>query len=274
MPTNMPSRKTFSLNISIGLVTLALDGYSSTEESATRRATYIQSTSDGVAVLHPVGMTAYDKITGTNVAASDCIKCVESADGTLVPVSDEEMSAFMAENGTSEFVGFIDRAEYQANYVEEKLYQVRPTSKIAGRTVKGESPYAKPFALFTEVMRTENVVGIVKFVQRGNARYYGWLPDGTLRSLRYDEEVRAALPLPLANFSKAEVDMGKKLVAVKRLKTAPVLEDETSTKITEFVEKKAKAMADGQTVVLPEAVDEQAAAPTEDLMALLSASLS
>lgn len=274
MPANPPGRKSFTITIPIGMIMLTCDGYSGTEESATKRNTYIEATDDkGNKTLHPVGMNSYDKVTGSNVNKSDCIKVIESADGTLVPVSDEEVQAFMAENGTTEFLGFISQDEYKANYVEENVYQIRPTGKIGGKTVKGESPYAKPFALFTDVMRSEGVVGIVKFVQRGNPRYYGWLPDGTLRSLRYDEEVREAKPMPVATFTDPEKDMAKKLVDAKRLTEVPVLEDTSANKIAEFVEAKAKAMAEGGEVVLPEVTEAETAAPSDDLMALLSASL-
>jgi non-homologous end joining protein Ku len=274
MPANAPSRKSFTITIPIGLVNLTLDGYSGTEESATRRSTYIKATdAKGVESLHPVGMNSYDKVTGVNVSKSDCIKCVESADGTLVPVSDEEMQQFIADSGSCEFVGFITQAQYKKSYVEENLYQVRPTTKIGGKTVKGDSPYAKPFALFSEVMAKENAVGIVKFVQRGTVRFYGWHADGTLRSLRYDEEVRESKPMPTATFSDAELEMGTKLIAAKRLDEAPVLEDVTNTKIAEFVEAKAKAMADGTEIVLAAATEETVDAPNDDLMALLAGSL-
>lgn len=274
MPANAPSRKSFTITIPIGLVMLTCDGYSGTEESATKRSTYIESTDDkGNKALHPVGVTSYNKVTGSNVAKSDCIKVIESADGTLVPVSDDEIQAFMAENGTTDFLGFITQAEYKANYVEENVYQIRPTTKIGGKTVKGDSPYAKPFALFTETMRKESMVGLVKFVQRGNPRYYAWLPDGTLRSLRYDEEVRENKPLPIASFSDAEIEMATKLVQAKRLTDVPVLEDTSNAKIADFVEAKAKAMAEGGEIVLPVAAETEDAPPSDDLMAMLSASL-
>src|SRR4051794_38398501 len=235
MPAGMPGRKTFTITIPLGLVMITCDGYTATEESATSRSTYIEHTDDkGVKTLHPVGVTSYDKVTGSNVVKSDCIKCIESADGTLVPVSDDEIAAFVTQGDTTaEFVGFVSQAEYRANYVEENVYQIRPTTKIGGKTVKGDSPYAKPYALFMEAMRAESVVGLVKYTARSTTRYYAWLPDGTLRSLRFDEEVREARPLPVADLSDAEKDMGRKLIQAKRLTEVPVLADETNNKVAE-----------------------------------------
>lgn len=275
MPAGMPGRKTFTITIPLGLVMITCDGYTATEESATSRSTYIEHTdAAGVKTLHPVGVTSYDKVTGSNVSKSDCVKCIESADGTLVPVSDDEIAAFVTQGDTTaEFVGFISQAEYRANYVEENVYQIRPTTKIGGKTVKGDSPYAKPYALFVDAMRAESVVGLVKYTARSTTRYYAWLPDGTLRSLRFDEEVRESRPMPVADLTDAEKDMGRKLVQAKRLTEVPVLEDETNNKVAEFVEAKAKAMAEGGEVVLPEMADTPTAAPSDDLMALLSGSL-
>jgi DNA end-binding protein Ku len=270
MPTNPPARKTFTINVQIGMVTVTMDGYSSTEESATRRGSYIKKNG----VMHPVGVRNYDKVDGADVAKSDIIKCIESADGTLVPVSDEELAQFLTEGDpTAEFVGFLSVADYHASYLEENCYQIRPTSKVGGKTVKGESPYAKPFALFQDAMAAEGVVAIVKHAQRSTPRYYAWLPDGTLRSLRYDEEVRAPKPLPLVELSEPEKQMGRKLVQAKRLTEVPVLEDTTNAQIAEFVEAKAKIMAEGGEIPAVVVVEKEVAAPSDDLMALLNASL-
>lgn len=281
MPANPPGRSTGTVPINIGLITIHLALYSGTEDSATRRSSYIEvdvpDASDPtktIKVLHPVGVKSYDKITGNDVEKSDIIKCCESSDGTLVPVTDEELQQFLSENGTCEFVGFLDRDQYEANYVPEKKYQVRPAKlKVAGKSQKGESPFAKPFALILDAMRAENKVGLVKFTQRGNAKFWALLPDGSFFSLLYDEEVRADLPLPVAEFSADEKKLAGQLVKKMTLKTAPVLADESSTQIQAFVEEKATAMAEGREVVLPTVAEEEVPDTSGDLMAMLSASL-
>jgi len=274
MPANAPSRSTGTVPLTIGLMTLHLALYSSTEDSATRRSSYVEADDgNGNKVLHAVGNKNYDKVTGNDVAKSDIIKVCEASDGTLVPVSDEELQAFCTENGTTEFIGFLDRDAYEANYVPEKKYQVRPAKlKVAGKTQKGESPFAKPFALVLEALRTENKVALVKFTQRGTAKFYGLLPDGSFVSLLFDEEVREALPLPVVQFSADEKKLASQLVKKFTLKDAPVPTDESSAKIIEFVEEKAKAMAEGTEVVLP-TVNEPEIDTSADLMAMLSASL-
>lgn len=281
MPANPPSRSSGTIPLNIGLITIHLALYSGCEDSATRRSSYVEvevpdatNASKTIKVLHPVGMKNYDKITGNDVEKSDIIKCCESSDGTLVPVTDEELQQFLSENGTTEFVGFLDRDQYLANYVPEKKYQVRPAKlKIAGKSQKGESPFAKPYALILDAMRTENKVALVKFTQRGTPKFFALLPDGSLVSLLFDEEVRADLPLPVVEFSNDEKKLAGQLLKKLTLKDAPVLSDESSTKVQEFVEEKAKAMAEGREIALPTVAEEEVPDTSGDLMAMLSASL-
>lgn len=280
MPANIPSRKSSSFTWTLGLLVLPLDKFSATEESATKRSQYVRVTENingsPVTNLHPVGMTSYDKVTGVNVAKSDILKCVESADGTLVEVTDEELQAFHAgDSGDCEFVGFVKRDDFDAAYVTEKAYQVRPSkAKLpSGRSSPKPSPYNKVFALLMDSMRQENSVALFKVTERGNQRPYALLPDGAFYSLLYDEEVREALPLPVAEFSAAESKQGVSLVKKFLLNTPPVLSDETSVKVAEFVEQKAAAMAKGETVVLPEVTETKTSDTEGDLMALLGASL-
>lgn len=281
MPANAPSRSSATVPVTIGLISLHLALYSATEDSATRRSSYVEvevpdptDPKKTVKQLHPVGNKNYDKINGADVEKSDIIKCCESSDGTLVPVSDEDLQAFVTENGTCDFVGFLDRDKYDANYVVEKKYQVRPAKlKIAGKSQKGESPFTKPFALILDAMRTENKVALVKFTQRGTPKYWALLPDGSFCSLLFDEEVRAELPLPVVEFSNDEKKLAGQLVKKMSLKDAPVLTDESSAKIQEFVEEKAKAMAEGKEFALPVVAEESVPDTSGDLMAMLSASL-
>lgn len=270
MPGALPGRSSGTVPVTIGLVTINLALYSSIEDSAVKRSQFIAVDDQ----LHPVGMKTYDKVTGDDVAREDIIKCIESSTGTIVPVSDEELQQFLAENGTSEFVGFVDRQTYEQIYTPERKYQVRPAKvKVGGKSAKGESPFAKPFAVILDGMRAKNVVGIVKFVSRGTTRYYSLLPDGSFYSLYFDEEIRSDLPLPVVEVSDAERKMGEKLVEKFTVKNAPVLVDVTNEKVAEFVENKATAMANGEEVALPVA-QEPEVDTSNDLMSMFEASLS
>lgn len=275
-----PSRKSGGFTWNIGLLVIPLDKFSSSQDSATHRSQYTRVVKDvngtKVEELHPVGMTSYDKVTGVNVTKDQIIKCVESLDGTLVEVTDDELQAFRSgDAGDTQFLGFIKRDEFEANYVTEKAYQARPAkAKLPNGTSSSKpSPYNKVYALLLESMRQEESIALFKVTERGNEKPYALLPDGSLFSLLYDEEVREALPLPIAELSAAESKQGVGLVKKFLLNTPPVLTDETSAAVSEFVEAKAAAMAKGETVVLPEAVEAVAPKQEDDLMALLGASL-
>jgi non-homologous end joining protein Ku len=269
MSAGAPSRASSSFTFTIGLVPISVDIFSGSEDSATKRSTYVR---DGD--LHPVGMTQYDKITGKNVARGDTIKCIEAADGTIVDVSDEEIQQLLtAENGDAEFIGFLKRGDFLENYVTEKLYQVRPQrAPKVGKTRAAKSPYEKPFVLFMKAMARKHLVGLLKYTSRGTTRYYAIHPNGTMYSLLFDEEVREGRPMPEAEINPNELAMAEKLLDQFTLADAPVFNDETALTIHEFVQAKAKAMANGEQVALPE-VKAQTAENVDDLSALLAGSI-
>lgn len=281
MSAPAPSRSTGKFVLSIGLVNIGLDIFSGQEESRVSRATYIKhlnkvADANGVETeieeLHPVGQKQYDKINGADVQRSDTIKCVSSTDGTLVEIDDEELQQFVtAANGECEFVGFVKRAAFQEAYETEKLYQVRPGTVKVG--TKKTSPFEKPFALFMEVMRIKHYVGLIKLTQRGVTRVYGLYPDGRLYSLLFDEEVREARPMPTATLSAPEKDMAGKLFDAFVLADAPVFEDTSSNAVLSYVEEKAKALANGEAIKMPEVITEDGGGESMDLMALLQASV-
>jgi DNA end-binding protein Ku len=250
------------LVLTIGMIPLALDVYSAVEESNLSRSMYVKDNG----TLHKVGMTTYDTITGKNVERTDIIKCLETPEGELVEVSDDEIQALLvSENGTCTFLGFLPRDQF--DYSTEKPYQVRP-QKIKAKV----NPYEKPFALIMQAMEATDTVALLSFVNRGKTRYAGLDHNGTMATLRFDEEVRAERPLPEVALSDQEKAMGVTFIDTFKLDEAPVFHDDDSAKLMQFAVDKAKALAEGGEVVIPVA-DETTAAPADDLMALLQASV-
>lgn len=271
MSANAPSRSTASFTFTIGLVPMSVDIFSATEDSGVKRSTFVTDKGE----LHPVGMTNYDKVTGENVNRADTIKCIEAPDGTVVPITDEEVQQLLtAENGEAEFIGFIKRGVFLENYVTEKLYQVRPQrAPKVGTKRASKSPYDKPFALFMKAMQRKHLVGLVKFTARGTTRYYGLLPEGRMYSLMFSEEVREARPMPDVELSANEAALAEKLLDQFTLQDAPEFTDETSAAIYEFVAAKAKAIANGEEIALPEIKAVDSADTSDDLAALLMGSV-
>lgn len=273
MTASPPSRSTYSFVVHAGLVPLALDMYSGQEDSrsAIKRSQFVQEKGE----LHPVGMTSYDKVDGVNVNKADIIKCVEADDGSLVEITDEEVQQLVtAENGDAELLGFIKRGVFLENYVTEKLYQVRPQRKLPGqKKAPAVSPYAKPFALFMRAMERKHMVALLKLTVRGTTRFFSLFPDGRMYSLLFDEEIREARPMPEVEVNPKELTMAENLLDALALQDVPAFEDETASKVYAFVQQKAAAQAKGETVALPEVKEQDTADVSDDLSALLAASM-
>lgn len=262
MPATAPSRSTLKLTLTIGMIPLALDVFAAVEESNISRSMYVK---DG-GVLHKVGMTTFDTVTGKNIERSDVVKCVETPEGDLVEVSDDELQALLAsENGTCSFLGFLPQDQF--DYSTEKPYQVRP-QKV--KTVK--NPYEKPFVLIMEAMRETATVALLSFVNRGKTRYAAIDCDGHLVTLRFDEEVREERPMPTAVLSDQEKAMGVTFIDTFKIDETPVFHDDDSARLMQFAVDKAKTLAEGGVVTIPSVTD-AAPAAGDDLMALMAASL-
>jgi non-homologous end joining protein Ku len=265
MPAPAPSRSTQKLTLTIGILPIHLDVFSATEESSVRRALYTRA-ADG---LHKVGLNSYDTITHENVAQHEIVRCVETVEGDLVEITDEEIQSIVsAESGTCQFLGFLSRDQFEANYSTEKAYQVRPQ-----RPKTKVNPYEKPFDLIIKSLARRNAVALLSFVSRGRTRYAAITSDAMMYALHYDEEVREQRPLVSSDLAEAELAMGETLVDTFSLAEAPVFHDEDSERVMAFAVVKAKTLADGGEVKLPEAKAEAAAPADTDLMALLAASV-
>lgn len=263
MPANAPSRSTLKITLTIGMINLPLDVFSAVEDSNVGRSMYFRNGAD----LHKVGMTSYDVITGQNVDKSDIIKCIETPEGELVEITDDELQGLLAsENGTCTFLGFLPTSDF--DYSTEKPYQVRP-QKVKTKV----NPYEKPFTLIMESMRETGTYALISFVNRGRTRYAGIDADGNMVTLRFDEEVREQRPMPNTALSDQELAMGKTFVDTFKITDgAPVFHDDDSSKIMQFAIEKAKTLAEGGVVDIPVA---ESSTPDAggDLMALLAASV-
>lgn len=262
MPSPMPSRSYMKLTLTIGMIPLALDVYSAVEDSNISRSLYVKKDN----AYHKVGNTAYDTITGQNIARDEIVKCIETAEGEIVEVSDDDIQALLtSENGTCAFIGFLPQDDF--NYSTEKPYQVRP-QKVKTKA----NPYEKPFVLIMDAMRETGTVALLSFVNRGKTRYAAIDPEGHMVTVRYDEEVRDERPFPEAALSDPERAMGITFIETFKVAEPPVFHDDDSSKLMQFAVDKAKAQAEGGEMVIPVAT-ENAPDAGGDLMALLAASV-
>lgn len=275
MPANPPSRSTQNLTLSFsGLFVVPCALYSGAEESSVHRKQFVR---DENGDLHPVGKKDYDKITGNDVSSSDIVKMVEvmddSGEVSLVEITDEEIEAAVGGVNTGlSIVGFLplDRLT-DGTYSTEKPYQLRPRGQKKGKATFPDPAADKAYSLLVEVMKRKNVFALVNFTARSRPRYAAFTPDGTLHTLRFDEEVRAPRPMPLAEISEAELQMGEMLVASNMVDEPPVLIDTANNAVISYAGEKAKAQRDGKEFEGPK----KAAEPEvqNDMLAALTAAV-
>lgn len=266
MPSSAPSRATMSLTLTIGMLPLPISVFTGTQESSVTRQMYVRAESG---LLNKVGMTTYDTVTGKRIESTEVVKCIETPEGDLVEVSDDEMQSLLAaESGACTFIGFLPYDAFASTYSLEKPYQVR-----AQKTKTKSNPYEKPFALVLESLRARNAVALFSFVSRGRTRYASLDCEGTMWTLRFDEEVREQRELLVPPLAEQELALGNQLIDTFMLVgEAPLFNDEDSQKIMDFAIEKAKAEAEGRSVEMPSASD-PAPLPGTDLMSLLAKSV-
>lgn len=264
MPANPPTRATLKVTISLGLVSIPCALFASCEESNVSRSMFIRGTD------HRVGQKKYDKLTGADVSDDQIVKRMETEDG-WVEISDEEMTQAGGESeGSCDIVGFLPVEQLtDGTYSLENYSQIRPAPRENGKP----NPAAnKAFALLTEVMGRKKVFALVSYTARGAKRFAAFTADGSFTTLRFDEEVRAPRPLPIADLSEAELNMGEMLVNSYVLDEAPVLVDLHNNAIREYAASKAKAISEGKAPPEIEVVQPASEAPN-DLLAALAATV-
>lgn len=260
MTAPAPTRSTGSATIGWGVVSIPVSFYTATESKGVSRKEF---TPEG----NPVGRQPYDKVTGKTVDYDTVIKKYETADGVLVDLSNDEITSVVQPiAGAMAVEGFLPAAVLgDGTYVVSGMLQVRPSLRKTGKDKTPDPAAEKAFALLTGAMAKEKVVALVSTALRGKPQYGLLTPDGRLYHVLFDDEVREDLPVPSPEVSKAELDMGRKLIQFGLLDAPPVLENTTVAKVEAYAVAKSTGEAPQIEVVDTPQVD--------DLMAALEASL-
>lgn len=283
-----PSRSTGNIVFTIGLVSLGLSTFAATEDSAVRRSMYVRCEVKGedgkpktddagnqVYEYHKVGVTNYDQITMQNVDKDKILKMFECPDGTLVEITDDEIERLLTKDDQeAKLVGFLPYEEFARSYVVNGMYYARPQEITVGSGKKKQKarPYDKPFSLFCQAMERKGCVMLLSFVKGNRTNYAALLSDGRMFTLKYDDEVREALPINTVDVSEHELSLGATLIDQFTLSEAPVFLDEDSAVVTEYAVTKQAGRV--EIDLTKKAGDEEVVATeTPDLMAVLQASL-
>lgn len=246
-----PTRSSGKLVVGFGLVQIPLSVYTATEDRGVHRSRFSQAG-------NPIGLKNYDKETGEEVQFADIVTKYIKGDGTAVVLTDDEIAEAAGNaNGVADIVAVLS-TDLLWNYEQVDLFQVRP-SKKDGPTI------GKAFRLLMDALALEDKFVLLKFTMRGKTRIAALTPDGNLRVLSYQDELRALLPMPEATPTAQELELAKTLLEAFTTDIAPQISNDTAARVRAYAEAKAEGDAP--------AVKKTEAAPVSDLMAALTASI-
>ncbi|MEU0134290.1 Ku protein [Streptomyces sp. NPDC006296] len=197
------------------------------------------------------------------VPASDTVKAYEDADGTVIPVTDEDLASLPLPTArTIEIEGFVPASAVDPLQLDTAYYL----------TAHGV-PAAKPYALLREALRRSGKVAVAKFALRGRERL------GMLRvvddviamhGLLWPDEIRApegVAPDSGVTVRDAELDLADALMNTLGDADLETLHDDYRAAVEELVAAKAA----GEPAA-PEAAEEPEG-KVIDLMAALESSV-
>ncbi|MFE9821822.1 Ku protein [Streptomyces sp. NPDC005791] len=250
-------RSIWNGSISFGLVSIPVKLMNATESHAISfRQIHLE---DG-------GRIRYRKVCELDeeeVPASETVKAYEDADGTVIPVTDEDLASLPLPTArTIEIEGFVPSSAIDPLQLDSAYY-------LSANGV----PAAKPYALLREALRRSGKVAVAKFALRGRERL------GMLRvvddviamhGLLWPDEIRApegVAPDSGVKVRNAELDLADALMNTLGDADLDTLHDD----YREAVEELVTAKAAGEPVGEGEA--EEPEGKVLDLMAALESSV-
>lgn len=250
-----PSRSSFKLTVTLGLVSFQFAAFKLTEE---RKVTRKMFSPEG----NSIGNQTIDTVTGELVNRADVVMKYETEDGVLVPLNDAEIvkAAGYDELTGTEVVGVVSEKYLRSRFFSEEVYAIRPADKHQTKVMK----------LILESLAMSAEAILIRFVVRGRERLAMLNSNGTMRVFLFEDEIREE-PKPPAT-DPALSDQEREL-AGKLLETFRVSADSLNEQITSVpgkVEKYAVAKAAGMPKDESQTVS---SVPLGDLMAMLTASV-
>ncbi|MEV0452488.1 Ku protein [Streptomyces sp. NPDC050600] len=245
--------------ISFGLVSIPIKLVNATESrSVSFRQIHLE---DG-------GRVRYRKVCeldGEEVSAAEIGKAYEDADGSMIPITDEDLAALPLPTAkTIEIVAFVPAGEIDPLQMDAAYY-------LSANGV----PAAKPYTLLREALKRSDKVAVAKYALRGRERL------GMLRvvddviamhGLLWPDEIRApegVAPETPVTVRDAELDLADALMATLGEVDISGLHDD----YREAVEEMIAAKAEGGAALAPAEPEAEGGGQVIDLMAALESSV-
>ncbi|MFH9724179.1 Ku protein [Streptomyces sp. NPDC017254] len=246
--------------ISFGLVSIPIKLVNATES---RSVSFRQiHTEDG-------GRVRYKKVCeldGEEVPQAEIGKAYEDADGSMIPITEEDLAALPLPTAkTIEIVAFVPAGEIDPLQMDAAYY-------LSANGV----PAAKPYTLLREALKRSEKVAVAKYALRGRERL------GMLRvvddviamhGLLWPDEIRApegVAPENPVSVRDAELDLADALMATLGEVDISTLHDDYRTAVEEMIAAKAEG---GEGVAAPAPGEEPGGGQVIDLMAALENSV-
>ncbi|MEU0666323.1 Ku protein [Streptomyces lavendulocolor] len=243
--------------ISFGLVSIPIKLVNATEN---RSISFRQiHTEDG-------GRIRYRKVCeldGEEVSSDEIGKAYEEADGTMIPITDEDLASLPLPTAkTIEIVAFVPASEIDPLQIDAAYY-------LSANGV----PAAKPYTLLREALKRSERVAIAKFALRGRERL------GMLRvvddviamhGLLWPDEIRrpeGVAPDTSVTVRDAELDLADALMDTLGEVDIESLHDDYRAAVEQMI----AAKAEGAEVAAP--AEERPGGQVIDLMAALESSV-
>ncbi|MFJ6849941.1 Ku protein [Streptomyces sp. NPDC091271] len=250
-------RSIWNGSISFGLVSIPVKLMNATENHAISfRQIHVE---DG-------GRIRYRKVCELDeeeVPASETVKAYEDADGTVIPVTDEDLASLPLPTAkTIEIEGFVPSSAIDPLQLDSAYY-------LSANGV----PAAKPYALLREALRRSGKVAVAKYALRGRERLGMLRVSGdviAMHGLLWPDEIRApegVAPETGVKVRDAELDLADALMNTLGDADMDTLHDD----YREAVEELVAAKAAGEPVAEEEA--EKPEGKVIDLMAALESSV-
>ncbi|MFE4688509.1 Ku protein [Streptomyces sp. NPDC056749] len=250
-------RSIWNGSISFGLVSIPVKLMNATENhSISFRQIHL---SDG-------GRIRYRKVCELDeeeVPASETVKAYEDADGTVIPVTDEDLASLPLPTArTIEIEGFVPASAVDPLQLDSAYY-------LSANGV----PAAKPYALLREALRRSGKVAVAKYALRGRERLGMLRVVGdviAMHGLLWPDEIRApegVAPDSDVKVRDAELDLADALMNTLGDADPETLHDD----YREAVEELVAAKAAGEPVTEEEAGEPEG--KVIDLMAALESSV-
>ncbi|MYQ38518.1 DNA end-binding protein Ku [Streptomyces sp. LamerLS-316] len=222
-------RSIWNGSISFGLVSIPVKLMNATENHAISfRQIHLE---DG-------GRIRYRKVCELDeeeVPASETVKAYEDADGTVIPVTDEDLASLPLPTAkTIEIEGFVPASAIDPLQLDSAYY-------LAANGV----PAAKPYALLREALRRSGKVAVAKYALRGRERL-GMLRVSddviAMHALLWPDEIRApegVAPDADVKVRDAELDLADALMNTLGDADMDTLHDDYREAVEELVAAKA-----------------------------------